>query len=157
MPKSIVAAAAVLLIAWPIRTHATQDDQQPEAPLYMPGINYNLPTVKVSAAEIERTRSEMVEKRQVDIPIRMIDCGGDEGGHQVGVSLVVRFKGQLYAGAVHDQVSEVYHILGGAGTMVVGGKLTNAKRRPVAFPRAPTHCTRTTTACASRSTQSSTT
>ena len=41
-----------------------------------------------------------------------------------------RFKGTgLTGGAVHDQVSEVYHVLEGSGTLVTGGTLVNPQRR----------------------------
>jgi mannose-6-phosphate isomerase-like protein (cupin superfamily) len=108
-----------------------QAGSQANAGLYVPGINYDLPGVLVSKADIARTRKEMTEKKQSDVPIRMVDCGGGEGGHQVGLSVVSRSKGQKSSPAVHDHVSEVYHILEGAGTVVVGGKIANAKRRPV--------------------------
>lgn len=138
MRKTIIGASVMLAMACALRAPAmASDGQQSDSQLYMPGINYNLPAVLVTAADIARTKSEMEEKKQVDIPIRMVDCGGDGRGHQVGVSLVVRFKGQRYSGAVHDQVSEVYHILGGAGTMLVGGKLTNPKRRPTSGGNGP--------------------
>jgi mannose-6-phosphate isomerase-like protein (cupin superfamily) len=109
----------------------------PPAQLYIPGINYKLPAVLVTAADIARTRQQMDEKKQDDIPMRMVDCGGGESGHQVGLSLVSRRKGQSNAGAVHDLVSEVYHVLEGAGTMILGGTLTNPKRRPVSAGNGP--------------------
>ena len=48
----------------------------------------------------------------------------------MGVSLVLRQKGQSTAGVAHDQVSEVYHVLEGGGTMILGGKLIAPERRP---------------------------
>ena len=130
MRKGILAAVTLGAALLDSPSILAQSGSQAGAPLYMPGINYDLPAVLVSTADIERTRKEMEAKKQSDVPIRMVDCGGEEGGHQVGVSVVSRTRGQKSSPAVHDQVSEVYHILEGAGTVVVGGKVTNAKRRP---------------------------
>ena len=109
---------------------SAQSPRQAGQPLYMPGIRYDLPAVLVPAADIERTRKEMLAQKATDIPIRTVDCGGGEGGHHVGVSLVLRQKGQSTAGVAHDQVSEVYHVLEGGGTMILGGKLIAPERRP---------------------------
>lgn len=107
-----------------------QAGSQAAAPLYMAGIRYDLPAVLIPAADIERTKKEMLANKATDVPIRTVDCGGGEGGHQLGVSLVLRQKGQNTAGVAHDQVSEVYHVLEGGGTMILGGKLIEPERRP---------------------------
>jgi mannose-6-phosphate isomerase-like protein (cupin superfamily) len=131
MRSGIVAAltlASAVVVYGPFLV--AQSASQAGGPVYMPGINYDLPAVLVTTADLARTRKTMEEQKQTDVPIRMVDCGGDEGGHQVGVSVVRRNKGQTGPPAAHDQVSEVYHILEGTGTVVVGGKITNPKRRP---------------------------
>lgn len=138
MARAILVVVAVLLTC----SHAgslvfAQGGSQASPALYMPGINYNLPAVLVTAADIARTRKEMEAKKDDDVPIRMVDGGGGEGGHYVGVSLVSRARGQTTNGAVHDKVSEVYHVLEGSGTMILGGKLRNAKRRPVSDGNGP--------------------
>ena len=53
----------------------------------------------------------------------------DAGGHNVGVGLVHRPRGARGGSASHDLVSEVYHVLEGAGTLVTGGTHVNPVRR----------------------------
>jgi mannose-6-phosphate isomerase-like protein (cupin superfamily) len=85
-----------------------------------------IPATDVSAADIEATLKEAIAKNVVDTPIRTVDAGG----HNVGIGLVHRSKGtNLVGGAVHDVVTEVYHVLDGAGTLVTGGALIAPERR----------------------------
>ena len=85
-----------------------------------------IPATDISAADIQATLKQAIEKKITDIPIRTVDAGG----HNVGLGLVHRPKGtNLPGGAVHDKVSEVYHVLEGSGTLVTGGTLVNPQRR----------------------------
>jgi mannose-6-phosphate isomerase-like protein (cupin superfamily) len=85
-----------------------------------------IPATDVPAADIQATLKQAIEKRVTDIPIRTVDAGG----HNVGIGLVHRPKGtNLPGGALHDKVSEVYHVLEGSGTLVTGGTLVNPQRR----------------------------
>jgi len=93
--------------------------------VYMPGVNYKLPAVIVSARDIQATQKDMLAKGSVDVPIRTVEAGG----HNVGVSLVYRLKGTNTGGVIHDKVSEAYQVLEGSGTLVTGGTLINPKRR----------------------------
>ena len=106
---------------------------QQAAELYMPGINYKLPGVLVTAAQIETLKKNMLEHKAVDVPLNMIEMGG----HQAGLSLVIRLKGAGNNPVLHDLVSEVYHVLEGAGTMVIGGELINPTRRPISRGNGP--------------------
>ena len=85
-----------------------------------------LPATYIPASDIQTTLTRAIASKTVDTPIRTVDAGG----HNVGVGLVHRIKGTgLAGGAVHDRVSEVYHVLEGSGTLVTGGTLVNPQRR----------------------------
>jgi mannose-6-phosphate isomerase-like protein (cupin superfamily) len=85
-----------------------------------------LPATDISAADVQRTLQHAIEAKAIDTPIRTVDAGG----HNIGVGLVHRPRGSnLSGGASHDKVSEVYHVLEGAGTLVTGGTLVNPERR----------------------------
>ncbi|HEX9723795.1 MAG TPA: hypothetical protein VGC53_05890 [Vicinamibacteria bacterium] len=85
-----------------------------------------IPATDVPAADIQATLKEAIARKIVDTPIRTVDAGG----HNVGIGLVHRPKGtNLVGGASHDTVTEVYHVLEGAGTLVTGGALVAPERR----------------------------
>ena len=100
--------------------------------LYIPGVNYKLPGVMVTAAQIDTMKKNMLAKDAIDVPINMVEMGG----HQAGVSLVIR-KGPSAAPVLHDLVSEVYHVYEGTGTFNIGGELVNPTRRPTSRGNGP--------------------
>jgi mannose-6-phosphate isomerase-like protein (cupin superfamily) len=103
----------------------------PTEPLYLPNHRYDLPATHVTAAQIQAHKAKMIADKDEDVPLNMVKSGGTGDKHQVGISVVYRLKGQSNPTyAVHDDVGEVYHVLEGAGTMLLGGKLTDGKRRP---------------------------
>lgn len=84
-----------------------------------------LAATDVPAADIAATLKRAIAEQITDTPIRTVDAGG----HHVGIGLVHRPKGARGGGASHDRVTEVYHVLEGAGTLVTGGTLINPQRR----------------------------
>lgn len=103
----------------------------PTEPLYLPNHHYDLPATLVTAAQIQAHKAKMLADKDEDVPLNMVKSGGTGDKHQVGISVVYRLKGQSNPTfAVHDDVGEVYHVLEGAGTMLLGGKLKDGKRRP---------------------------
>ena len=82
-------------------------------------------------------KTKMLAAKTNDVPVKMVNMGGSGGKHQVGVSIVYCLKGESNAYAVHDQVAEVYHVLEGSGTLLLGGTLKDAKRRPVSGGNGP--------------------
>jgi mannose-6-phosphate isomerase-like protein (cupin superfamily) len=65
-----------------------------------------------------------------DQQLRMVSIKGE---YNVGAAVVHRAKtaGQEPGGALaHSQITEVYYIISGNGTLVTGGTLENAKDRP---------------------------
>jgi mannose-6-phosphate isomerase-like protein (cupin superfamily) len=82
-----------------------------------------VPATDISAAEIQAL---MGPRKPNTLPnIRVVDAGG----HNVGVGVLYRTQGQTQNAAVHYKVSEVYHVMKGAGTLVTGGTLVNPKTR----------------------------
>lgn len=103
----------------------------PTEPLYLPNHHYDLPATLVTAAQIQAHKAKMLADKTEDVPLNMVKSGGTGDKHQVGISVVYRLKGQSNPTyAVHDDVAEVYQVLEGAGTMLLGGKLADGKRRP---------------------------
>lgn len=84
-----------------------------------------IPATDVKAAVIDATIRQAIAENTIDIPIRTVDAGG----HNVGVGVVHRPTGARGGSASHDHVSEVYHILEGAGTLVTGGTHIDPQRR----------------------------
>ncbi len=109
----------------PVRVPSTQ-------PLVLPDHHYDLPATLVTAAQIQAHKAKMLADKDDDVPMNMVPMGGSGNKHQVGISIVYRLKGQSNPNfAVHDDVAEVYQVLEGAGTMLLGGKLKDGKRRPL--------------------------
>jgi len=93
------------------------------------------PTCKVcegaylSAAEIAEYTKKAIAEKRIDQQARDVDIG------KAHVGLGVVYRGKLDAPgpdavAEHDLVSEVYYIMSGTGTLVLGPDITNMKRRP---------------------------
>ena len=120
--SSLVCAAAGLALV----TAANSRVVGGQGPLYDPAVNYKLPSFVVTTNEIAATKKEMLATKSIDVAIRMAESGGP----RVGVSLVYRDKGPGNPPVAHDYVSEVYQIIEGSGTLVTGGTITEATRRP---------------------------
>ena len=98
----------------------------------------SLPAVDVSASELRAAVEEMAASGVTDTPIRTIDAGG----HHVGVAIVHRAPvANVVAGTIHSEVTEVYTVVEGSGTLVTGGRLIDpqprentARRRMVSGP-----------------------
>ena len=86
----------------------------------------NKPTVAsyVTKADIQAVMNHMPEKSVSDQQVRVVDAGKVN----VGVGVVSRPASATQGSIEHDQVTEVYTIIEGSGTMVSGGKMANAQR-----------------------------
>lgn len=63
----------------------------------------------------------------------MHDIDIDIGKANIGIGMVLRGnleKPSPNSVAEHDQISEVYHIISGSGTLVLGPDIANRQRRP---------------------------
>ena len=125
--------AAGMLVTGVAAAMAAQEQRPNDpSPLVLPGHRYDLPATLITAAQIEAHKKNMIAAKDDDIPMNMVKAGGGSDKHQVGISVVTRARGQKNPNyAVHDDVAEVYYVLEGKGSMKLGGKITDWKRRPV--------------------------
>ena len=87
------------------------------------------PGTHIPASEMDAYTKKAIEERLVDQRVRAVDIGKSN----IGIGLV--YRGKLEAPtansvAEHDQVSEVYYIMDGTATLVLGPDIINRDRRP---------------------------
>jgi mannose-6-phosphate isomerase-like protein (cupin superfamily) len=81
----------------------------------------------ISLADVQATVSRTPQAGVNPQPnIRVMDAGG----YNIAVGAIHRPETPPGVAAVHFKVSEVYHVIDGAGTLVTGGTMINAKQRP---------------------------
>ena len=89
----------------------------------------NCPGTYLSEGEIKEYVAKATKERLIDQQIRDVDIGKAH----VGVGVVYRGKLDKPAPdsvAEHDLVSEVYHIISGSATLVLGPDIQDRQRRP---------------------------
>ena len=111
-------AAGVVLVA---QTKINPTDPQPTCAM-CPG--YHIPL-----SELQAYTKKAIEEKLTDQQVRDIEIGKAH----IGIGMV--YRGKLDAAAPdsvaeHDLVSEVYHIIEGSGTLVLGPDILDMKRRP---------------------------
>ena len=82
----------------------------------------SIPAVDVTAADIQATLESAIPVAPgiIDTPIKTLDALG----HDVGIAIVYRGpEANVVAGTIHTQITEVYTVLEGSGTLVTGGRL----------------------------------
>lgn len=87
------------------------------------------PGYYIPVSELRAYTKKAVDERLTDQQVRDIDIGKAH----VGIGMVHRGKLTTPAKdsvAEHDQVSEVYHIVDGTATLMLGPDITNRQRRP---------------------------
>jgi mannose-6-phosphate isomerase-like protein (cupin superfamily) len=90
-------------------------------------VTATLPATYVSAADIQANLNGAPSAATNPQPnIRVVDAGG----YNVAVGVIHRPQTPPGVAAVHYKVSEIYHVTDGAGTLVTGGTMVNAKPRP---------------------------
>jgi mannose-6-phosphate isomerase-like protein (cupin superfamily) len=87
------------------------------------------PGTVIPAAELEAYTQKAIAEHLIDQQVRDIDIGKAH----VGIGMV--YRGKLdrpgrNSVAEHDQVSEVYHVISGSATLVLGPDILNRQRRP---------------------------
>jgi mannose-6-phosphate isomerase-like protein (cupin superfamily) len=112
-------AAAIAVVVAQARINPT--DPQPTCA--------RCPGYYIPVSELEAYTKKAVAENLTDQQVRDVEIGKAH----VGIGMVHR--GRLAAAAPnsvaeHDQVSEVYHIVDGTGTLVLGPDITNRQRRP---------------------------
>jgi len=84
----------------------------------------------VTNAEIKTAVQKTVSAAVSDQQLRVVSINGE---YNIGVGVVHRAKteGRNPGGGIeHSQITEVYHIIEGAGTLVTGGTIENPKESP---------------------------
>ncbi|HXD75215.1 MAG TPA: AraC family ligand binding domain-containing protein [Vicinamibacterales bacterium] len=87
------------------------------------------PGYYIPLSELQAYTKKAVDENLLDQQVRDIEIGKAH----VGIGMVHRKKLDAPAKdsvAEHDQVSEVYHIVDGTATLVLGADITNRRRRP---------------------------
>src|SRR5229473_4400576 len=87
------------------------------------------PGTYVPLDELQAYTKKAIAEKRVDQQVR----DGEIGRAHIGIGMV--YRGKLDAPAPdsvaeHDLVSEVYHIIDGSATLVLGPDITNRQRRP---------------------------
>jgi mannose-6-phosphate isomerase-like protein (cupin superfamily) len=122
--KSILigmASAASVVAAMMAQARINPTDPQPTCNM-CPG--YYIPV-----SELQAYTKKAIEERLTDQQVRDIEIGKAH----IGIGMVHRGKLDAPAPnsvAEHDQVSEVYHVIDGSATLVLGPDITNRQRRP---------------------------
>ena len=100
---------------------AQQSDPQPTCKM--------CPGTYVAKAEVDAYIAKAVAENLIDQQARDIDIGKAH----IGIGVVHRGKldqPRTDSVAEHDQVSEVYHVISGSATIVLGPDIVNRQRRP---------------------------
>jgi mannose-6-phosphate isomerase-like protein (cupin superfamily) len=87
------------------------------------------PGTVIPLAELEAYTKKAIAERLTDQQVRDIEIGKAH----IGIGMVYRGKlekPEPNSVAEHDQVSEVYHIISGTATLMLGPDITNRQRRP---------------------------
>jgi mannose-6-phosphate isomerase-like protein (cupin superfamily) len=115
---SAVAVTAVVMIAQ-VRINPT--DPQPTCNM--------CPGTHIPVSDLEAYTKKAIAESLTDQQVRDINIGKAN----IGIGMV--YRGKLAAPAPdsvaeHDQVSEVYHIISGSATLMLGPDIVNRQRRP---------------------------
>ena len=119
-------ATALSTLVWIAATSTAQAQINPTDP--QPTCSM-CPGTYIPLAEIEQYHQKALQEKLVDQQVRDVDIGKAH----VGIGRVHRGKLDRplpNSVAEHDQISEVYHIVSGSGTLVLGPDIVDRQRRP---------------------------
>jgi mannose-6-phosphate isomerase-like protein (cupin superfamily) len=119
MKKTMLGFAAAILMVAPVA--AQSNDPQPSCKM--------CPGTYIPVDELQAYTKKAIAEKRVDQQVRDVDIG------KAHVAIGMVHRGKLDAPAPqsvaeHDLVSEVYHIIDGSGTLVLGPDIADMKRRP---------------------------
>jgi mannose-6-phosphate isomerase-like protein (cupin superfamily) len=123
MKAVLLAAGAVACVAAGMAAQARINPTDPQPTCSM------CPGTMIPLAELQAYTKKAVAEKLVDQQVRDIDIGKAH----IGIGMVHRGKldkPEPNSVAEHDQVSEVYHIIEGTATLVLGPEIVNRQRRP---------------------------
>src|SRR5215510_14237540 len=123
MKKLLLGLTATFCFAAPLlaQTKINPTDPQPTCNM--------CPGTYVPLSELQAYTKKALDERLLDQQVRDIEIGKAH----IGIGMVHRGKLDkpgTDSVAEHDQVSEVYHIIEGTATLVLGPDITNRQRRP---------------------------
>ena len=123
MKKVLLGLTAVLIAAAVMLAQVKINPTDPQPTCRM------CPGTYIPASEMDAYTKKAITESLVDQRVRAVDIGKSN----IGIGLV--YRGKLAAPtansvAEHDQVSEVYYIISGSATLVLGPDITNRERRP---------------------------
>ena len=87
------------------------------------------PGTYIPASELESYTKKAIAEKLIDQQVRDLDIGKA----RIGIGMVHRGKLEKPAPnsvAEHDQISEVYHVISGSATLVLGPDIVDRQRRP---------------------------
>jgi mannose-6-phosphate isomerase-like protein (cupin superfamily) len=84
------------------------------------------PAIYITAADIQATLKKAPADSVTDQAIRTVHVGN----LNVGVGVVHRSAKAAQTSVAHDELTEIYHVLAGSGTLVTGGALSKPERFP---------------------------
>jgi mannose-6-phosphate isomerase-like protein (cupin superfamily) len=84
------------------------------------------PAVYITGNDIQATLKKAPADSVTDQAIRTITVGN----LNVGLGVVHRSAKAAQTSIMHDELTEIYHVLSGSGTLVTGGSLVKAERFP---------------------------
>ena len=116
-----LALAATLATAPAFAQKVNPTDPQPTCAM--------CPGTYIPVAELEAYTKKAIDEKLLDQQVRDVDIGKSN----IGIGMVHRGKLDKPAPnsvAEHDHVSEVYHIISGSGTLVLGPDIQDRQRRP---------------------------
>ena len=90
--------------------------------------------VDITNAEILATAQKTAAAPVSDQQIRVVSIDGE---YNVGVGVVHRARTEgrdIGFGVEHSQITEVYHVISGNGTLVTGGTIENRREIPASSP-----------------------
>jgi mannose-6-phosphate isomerase-like protein (cupin superfamily) len=123
MKKLLLGLVAATLAATPLAAQGKTNPTDPQPTCNM------CPGAYIPVTELEAYTKKAIAEKLIDQQVRDIDVGKAH----IGVGVV--YRGKLdkpgpNSVAEHDQVSEVYHVISGSATLVLGPDITNRQRRP---------------------------
>jgi mannose-6-phosphate isomerase-like protein (cupin superfamily) len=123
MKKNLTVLTATIFLAAATAAQAQINPTDPQPTCNM------CPGTYIPRAELEAYTKKAIDEKLVDQQVRDVEIGKAH----IGIGMVYRGKLDKPAPdsvAEHDHVSEVYHIISGSATLVLGPDITNRQRRP---------------------------
>ena len=117
----VLGAVACVAVGMAAQARINPTDPQPTCNM--------CPGTRIPREELEAYTKKAVAEKLVDQQVRDIEIGKAH----IGIGVVYRGKldkPEPNSVAEHDQVSEVYHIIEGTATLVLGPDIVNRQRRP---------------------------